>query len=125
MNGKLLLVLGGLGLLLAAGSSKAAEGPEGSLPPLPPPPPPPPPRSPTRSTTVSPPRIIQPAPADVTFPPGWIPTRLTPELSQAVHDIVQLGDPPGTVYPFTLGDKKYAAMVTPTAVVILQPEDQI
>lgn len=132
-NTILISFLGGIGLLALMGSQ--AKG----APVLPPQPPPPPPRPPTPPAGKKPVYTPAPKPAPVTYqetplPGGWIPAMPSAETDgfEAIRADMEsklLGDAPGTSFPFTIGNKKYLAMVIQTStgekrIAILQPETQ-
>jgi len=114
-------LLGATGKASAAASVSNLPGPE----PLPTPKPTPKPK-PQPGPKIGPATIIR---DDV--PAGWIAAYPSPEIKSTAMSIASLGDPVGTRYPFTLGNKKYLAMVVTSpsspggkAVAVLQPEDQ-
>lgn len=121
-------LLGGLALLgsaAKAGTRPAPQAPPGPPPPFPPPATPPTPAAHSNPAPRKPVPVTKP-PEETPLPAGWIPARPTPTLSSAARDMAQLGNAPGTIYPFELDGKKYAALVLQDrSVAVLQPEDQI
>ena len=133
-------------LLLAAGASARTAAPLGA--PKPPPPPMPPAPAPSSPVVVrapapkpkppapkNTPPVVTPVPDtafvpapihDVMVPDGWVAAMPSSDLASAANAIAVLGDPAGTIYPFELNGKKYAAVVAlDHTIAIIQPDNQL
>lgn len=147
-----LVALASLGALMLAAGAQATTAPALGVPAPPPPPPPPNPRAPPASSppvvhapTPKPPAprntppvvtpVVTPVPGtafvpppvhDVMVPAGWIAAMPSADLASAANAIAVLGDPAGTIYPFELNGKKYAAVVAlDHTIAIIQPDNQL
>jgi hypothetical protein len=129
MKSGTVIVLGALGAMFLLGSSqKAKAATAGPLGPPSPTPPTPVAKRPKIAVTIGPATITS---TGTPIPTGWIAAFPTPELQTTARSIDALGDPIGTRYPFTVGDKKYLALVVSStsspsgkAVAVLEPEGQ-
>lgn len=147
-----LVALASLGaLMLAAGAQATTPAPVAAPPPPPPPPPPANPRAPPASSPAAAPPVPKPAPRpsppkntppvvtpvpatafvpppvhEVMVPAGWIAAMPSADLANVASDMMGLGDPAGTIYPFELNGKKYAGVVAlDHTIAIIQPDDQL